>query len=192
MQAIVDLQKQWRERERFCKLHAHPSLEKDGVVLGANTVLAKRNSDGALDSNEARAFTLLAVAYGRPVDRSILGKIDLASRHARAGNEAMAAMHVALARLPALRDPEDAAKRLFIADGLIKEGAEPRDIWIALEFDPASLDALTKFNPDEARVPAGSGRPGGRWTRDGDSTLSELPAVAAARVTADRAYSGYG
>jgi hypothetical protein len=181
MQAIADLQKQWRERERFRRLHAHLSLEKEGVVLGANTILAKRNNDGALDSNEARTFTLLAVAYGNPVDRSVLGKIDRASEHARAGNEAMAAMHIALAGLPVLRDPEDAAKRLFIADGLMEKGIAPRDIWTALEFDPAPLDALTKFNPDEPRVPAGSGRPSGRWTREGGdapvpfSTSTEAP-----------------
>jgi hypothetical protein len=193
MQAIADLQKQWRERERFRRLHAHLGLEKEGVVLGANTALAKRDNDGAFETDEARAFTLLAVTYGKPVGRSVLGKFNLASKHARAGNEAMAAMHIALAGLPVLRDPEDAAKRLFIANGLMEHGVAPRDIWMALEFDPAPLDALTKFNSDEARVPAGSGRPSGRWTRDGsDALISPAPELApsppaAAPSTAARA-----
>ena len=190
MQAIAGLQKQWRKQGRFRALHANLSLEKEGVVLGANTVLVKRNNDGTFETDEARAFTLLAAAYGKPVDRSILGKINLASKHARAGNEALAAMHIALAGLPVLPDPADAARRLFVADGLIEKGVAPRDIWIALEFDPAPFDALTKFNPDEPRVPAGSGRPSGRWTRDGDSTLPGLTASAAARATELRTTAG--
>ena len=70
MQAIADLQKQWRERERFRARHTHLSLESKSVVLGTDTVLAKRSDNGALETDEARAFTLLAVAYGRPVDRA--------------------------------------------------------------------------------------------------------------------------
>src|SRR5579862_8965809 len=153
MQAIAELQKRWRDEGRFRGLHANLALEREGVVLGANTLIAKRASDGGLDCNEARTLTLLAVAHERPIDNTILTKLALASKHAQAGNEALAAMHIALAGLPILYDPEDAARRLFIADGLMRKGVAPRDIWMALEFDPAPLDALTKFNPDEPRVP---------------------------------------
>lgn len=169
MQAIAELEKQWRERARFRRLNTGPTIEGDGVVLGSDTVLAKRHSDGALNSNDARTLTLLAVAYGRPVERSVLQKLELASRHAQSGNKAMASMHIALAGLPLL-SPDD-ARRLFIADGLIERGVALRDIWAALEFDPAPLDALEKYDPDEARVPAGSGRPSGRWARDGAEAL---------------------
>ena len=33
-----------------------------------------------------------------------------------------------------------------------------------LGFDPAPLDLLEKYNPDQPRVPAGSGRESGQWT----------------------------
>ncbi|MGD0192109.1 MAG: hypothetical protein ABSD74_15325 [Rhizomicrobium sp.] len=171
MKQLNELQKRWRDSVQFRGLHAVPILDKDGLVLGASTLLAKRNHDGALalDGEEARLLTLLAVAYSRPVDLSVLEAIGRASKHARAGDECMAAMHVALAGLPRLQNPSDAARRLFIADSLMNEGVAPRDIWTALDFNSAPLDALDKFDPDQPRVPAGSGRTSGQWT-SGDST----------------------
>jgi hypothetical protein len=104
----------------------------------------------------------------------VLGAIDRASKHARAGDECMAAMHVALAGLPRLHDPSDAARRLFIADGLMNEGVAPRDIWTALDFDCAPLDQLEKFNPDQPRVPGGSGATSGQWTGNNSATSAEV------------------
>ena len=167
-QEIANLQKRWQDEARFRGLRAGMSLEREGVLLGADTVLAKRLHDGSLDSDDARILTLLSVAYGNPVDPSVVGAVHRASKHARAGDECMAAMHLALATLPRLADPSSAARRLFIADGLMDEGVSPRDIWTALDFDPAPLDALEKeFNPNQPRVPAGSGRTSGEWTSDG-------------------------
>ncbi len=166
-QEIADLEKRWQDEARFRGLRAGMRLEREGVVLGAHTVLAKRLQDGALASDDARVFTLLSVAYGTPVDPSVVGAIRRASKHARAGDECMASMHVALAPLPRLADPSSAARRLFIADGLMDGGVSPRDIWIALDFDPAPLDALEKdYNQNQPRVPAGSGRISGEWTRE--------------------------
>jgi hypothetical protein len=177
VEAIERLQKQWRDDARFHGLHASMHLEKEALVLGANTVLAKRDEDGglAIDGDEARLLTLLAVAYGQPVDSSVLASIRGASKFARAGDECMAAMRLALARLPQLADPEDAARRLFIADGLIAEGTAPRDIWCALEFDPALLDRLQKYSPSELRNPKGDGRISGRWT-NGSAAAEEVTA----------------
>jgi hypothetical protein len=159
------------------------SLEKDALLLGAGTKLASRQHDGslAIDGHESRLLTLLSVAYGRPLNPSVLGLIRKASKHAARGDECLAAMHIALA-LPALRDPSGSARRLFLADGLMAEGVEPHDIWRAVEFDPTPLDELTKrYNPDELRVPAGSGRPSGRWTSGGDATDAESTAATLAR-----------
>lgn len=179
---IEKLQKQWREKVRFRGLHASLSLEKDGLVLGAQTVLAKRAHDGGLEADEARLLTLLAVAYGGPVDVSVLGSVRRASKQMRAGDECLAAMHIALAGLPKLADPSDAARRIFIADNLLADGVSPRDIWAALEFDSAPLDALEKYNSDEPRIPAGSGRPSGQWTSGESSSGAEgfWPAIARA------------
>jgi hypothetical protein len=181
MQQIQDLQKKWNDGARFRSLHASMSLAKNGVVLGAKTILVGRDDDGslALDDEDAKIPTLLSVAYGRPVNASVLGKLRRASDHARAGDECKAAMEIALA-LPVLDDTSDAARRLFVADGLLADGVAPRDIWTALEFDPAALDALEKYNQDQPRVPAGSGRPSGRWT-SADAVASAAAATAIAR-----------
>jgi hypothetical protein len=178
---IEALQKRWQDEVRFRGLRASMCLEREGVVLGAQTVLAKRRSDGSLESEDARVLTLLSVAYGNPIDHSVVNVIRRASKYARAGDECMASMHIALARLPKLPDPPDAARRIFIADGLMAGGVSPRDIWTALEFDPAPLDALEKYDPNELRVPAGSGRISGEWT----SGESGAEAVETATTIAD-------
>lgn len=185
MNLVEEHSNRWREFGRFRGLHASLSLEKNGLVLGAKTVLAKRGRDGsiAVDGEEARLLTLLTIAYGHPVPSSLLGTIHKASKYARAGDECMASMLIALARLPKLRDPGDVARRLFIADALMDDGISPRDIWTALDLDPASLDEFEKFyNPDEPRVPAGSGRPSGEWTGEGGTVDSRVPTGVAART----------
>jgi hypothetical protein len=185
MREIEHLQKQWRESARFRGLHASMSLQRDALVLGAGTVLVKRNTDGALmmDGEEEKLLTLLSVAHGRPIGTSVLKSFRRASDCAKAGDACMASMHVALA-LPAFRDPSDASRRLFIAEGLLAKGAHPRGVWTALEFDPAPLDALEKeYNPNQLRVPAGNGRPSGRWMRDGTVSEAKTPSSVAARVT---------
>ena len=186
-QVIAHIQKRWHDEVRFRGLQAGMSLEHEGVVvLGARTILAKRLSDGSLESEDARILTLLSVAYGNPIDPSVIGAIRRASKHARAGDECMASMHIALVPLPRLSDPSEAARRLFIADGLMEDGVSPRDIWTALDFDPAPLDALEKeYNPNQPRVPAGSGRPSGQWTREGaGSEVADAVGTAAAYAEA--------
>lgn len=172
MQQLQNLQKQWRDSARFRGVHASMCLGKDGVVLGAKTVLAKRDNDGALvlEGEDAKVLTLLSVAYGRPIRASVLNKLRRASKLAQAGDECKAAMEVALA-LPVLADAGDAARRLFIAEGLIAEGIEPRDIWTALEFDAAPLDALEKYDPNEPRNPKGDGNASGEWINWDDASI---------------------
>jgi len=174
MQKLKQLEKQWDDTARFRGVRANLCLDSEGLTLGARTVVAKRRHDGSivLDGEEERVLVLLSVACGQPLDPLVLASIRRASKSASAGDDGMAAMHIALARLPRILDPIDAARRLFIADGLIASGVAPRDIWKALEFDPAVLDLLAKYNQDEPRVPAGSGRPGGRWTSGGTANAN--------------------
>jgi hypothetical protein len=180
MQEIEYLQKRWNESVHLGGLYANLSLEKDGLVLGAGTVLAGRDDDGALmiEGQESRMLTLLSVAHGRPIAASMLGAIRRASKHARAGALPMASMHLALAGLPRLTDPADAARRIFIADGLLARGVRPRDIFAALEFDPAPLDELEKYNPAEPRNPKGDRRISGEWTHAIEAAENAVEAVA--------------
>jgi hypothetical protein len=83
---------------------------------------------------------------------------------AREGDAPLALTHLALAGAGRLTDPRDDARRLFIADGLMKAGVPPRTILQALGGAPAPADLARAYNPDQPRVPAGNGRPSGQWT----------------------------
>jgi hypothetical protein len=60
------------------------------------------------------------------------------------------------------------AYRLFLAGVALEKGLDPRDLMNALGFPRAAQD-IEKYNPDQPRVPAGSGRESGEWTTDGSS-----------------------
>ena len=46
----------------------------------------------------------------------------------------------------------------------------PRALMKGLGLDPAALDALEKYNPDQPRVPAGNGRANGQWGSGGGAS----------------------
>ena len=143
-------------------------LASEGLVLGAGTVLVPTGSLRRLQSlegQEARVLALLSAAYGRAVAPSVLGNIRRAAKAWGEGDDCLAYIHLAHARLPTLQDPYDAARRLFIVDCFLKAGASPRAVFEALRVTTAYIDAVEKFfNPDQPRVPAGSGRTSGEWT----------------------------
>lgn len=116
--------------------------------------------------SEARFMALLAVAYDRPITGGAMNHVKAAITRWREGDEVRATLHLALAGLGRLRDPGDAARRLFMTDGLLRAGVEPDAILDALDHR-VSASGLAKFDPDQPRVPAGSGRPSGQWTADG-------------------------
>jgi hypothetical protein len=58
------------------------------------------------------------------------------------------------------------AYRLFLAGTAREKGLDPSDLMNALGFPRAARD-LEKYDPDQPRVPAGSGRESGQWTKDG-------------------------
>ena len=170
------------------------TLAPEGLVLGAGTILVR--ADGprrlqSLEGQEARVLALLSAAYGRAVAPSVLGNIKRAAKAWGDGDDCLAYIHLAHARLPALQDPYDAARRLFIVDGFMKAGTRPA-CCLRGHLRATYIDAVEKFfNPDQPRVPAGSGRTSGEWTRD--SVSDEQPARHhdAARA-AGRAASGRG
>jgi hypothetical protein len=108
-----------------------------------------------------RAMALLATAYERPVEPYVLAKLQRACELWNADEKALAHIHLAHARLPPCN--EDHTLRLFVAEELLESGVTPTELMKAQGFDPT----LLKFNPDQLRVPAGSGRESGRWTSDG-------------------------
>jgi hypothetical protein len=85
----------------------HPRMEITGerLTLGAGTVLAGMARDGrgrprlALD-DEQRALALLATAYDWPVEPYVVAKMCRAAELWNDGDEALAHIHLAFARLP--------------------------------------------------------------------------------------------
>jgi hypothetical protein len=117
-------------------------------------------------------MALLATAYERSVDVRLLAKLRRAAELWNDGEEALAHIHLAHAGVPPCE--EEQALRLFVADELIEAGVTPQALMKAQGFDPAPL-ALLKFNPDQPRVPAGSGRESGEWTSGGAGDANITP-----------------
>jgi hypothetical protein len=159
-------------------------LTSGGLVLGAGTLLVAADVARGLSSltgQEARVLALLSgTAHNRAVPPSVLGNIERAAKSWREGDDSLAYIHLAHAGLPELQEPRNAAQRLFLADELMKAGGKPRAIFEILDLDATFIDALEKrYNPAEPRVPAGSGRISGEWTR----LLSWLGNLTAAQAT---------
>jgi hypothetical protein len=80
--------------------------------------------------------------------------------------------------LPKIDDTD--AYRLFLAGTALEKGVSPSELMKALGFPRAARD-LEKYNPDQPRVPAGSGRESGQWTSGvgasgtGTAAQSRLP-----------------
>jgi hypothetical protein len=140
----------------------------EGLILGAGTVVVAAEASRRLRSlqgQEARVLALLSAAYGKAVAPSVVDNITRAAKAWSEGDDCLAYIHLAHARLPTLQDPYEAARRLFIVDGFMKAGTSPRAVFEALRVTTAYIDAVEKFfNPDQPRVPAGSGRTSGEWT----------------------------
>jgi hypothetical protein len=173
------LRNAWRARERAVPISPAMHFASEGLILGAGTVVVAAEGPRRLRSlqgQEARVLTLLSAAYSKAVAPSVVGNITRAAKAWSEGDDCLAYIHLAHARLPTLQDPYDAARRLFVADGFMKAGASPRVVFEALHFGAAYVDAVEKFsNPDQPRVPAGSGRTSGEWT-DSEETGGDVAA----------------
>jgi hypothetical protein len=162
------LRNAWHARKRLVPISPVLNLTSEGLLLGAGTVVVPANGPRRLQGlrgQEARVLALLSAAYGKAVAPSVVGNITRAAKAWSEGDDCLAYIHLAHARLPTLQDPYDAARRLFIVDGFLKAGTSPGAIFEALRVTSAYIDAVERlFNPDQPRVPAGSGRTSGEWT----------------------------
>jgi hypothetical protein len=152
-------------------MHRVMAITADGLVLGAGTVLARldhsREPTAGLVLDEPakeRLLALLAAAYGRPVERRVVGNIRRASEYWRRSEQCLASIELALTGLPPLTDTEEASGRLHVADRLIGNGVAPNEALKALGIEAAASDRRKAgFNPAELRVLAGNGLGSGEW-----------------------------
>ena len=168
VETVSALRKRFDARSWRLPFQALPVIEDDGLQLGCGTVLVRmavtRSGDSclAIDADQERLLALLSAAYARQVDPAVVKQIRRASAQWQSGEKASAHIELAFARLPRLRSGEDAF-RLFLAEDLLAQGITPRSLARQLGFDPT----LLKYDPDQPRVPVGSGRQSGRWTSGG-------------------------
>jgi hypothetical protein len=188
------LRDDWHARERAVPIHPIVIFAPEGLVLGAGTVLVPADGPRRLQSlrgREACVLALLSAAYGRAVAPSVLGQIERAMKAWGEGDPCLAYIHLAHAGLPPLDDSRAGAYRLFLASGAIEHHGSPRAVFAALRLDARYIDAVEKlYNPDQPRVPAGSGRTSGEWT-DSEETGGDDGAETGTRGEATQESSAY-
>jgi hypothetical protein len=146
-------------------------------VLGADTILVRMGETRsgakalAVEADRERLLSLLGVSYWDQVPPGVVNKIEKASEQWRRGERALAHIHLAFARLPRLESAND-AYRLYLAEALLDDGLPLRKMLAALGLG-RTMRQLDKFDPAQPRVPAGSGRESGQWTKDGASTSAD-------------------
>lgn len=136
---------------------------KEGLVLGVGTVLAKASGDRcgrpavAIDNAEERILALLAVAYGKAIDATVLGHIRRAAAQWSRAEPCLALIHLAYAGLSKLADEQECSFRLCLAERALADGVEPSDLLQACGFDRMPLDLLKAgYNLPQPRVPKGN------------------------------------
>jgi hypothetical protein len=162
---LETLRADWAARATAARFSALPEFADGALTLGAGTKLAEARADHRDEAAEGdRAVALVSVALGRPLDVSAATHVRHALAKAREGDAPLALTHLALAGAGRLDDPRDDARRLFIADGLMKGGVSPSTIVAALGAPLAPADLDRAYDPDQPRVPAGNGRLSGQWS----------------------------
>jgi hypothetical protein len=181
------LRNAWHARERVIPISPAMQFASEGLILGAGTVVVAAEGSRRLRSlqgQEARVLALLSAAYGKAVAPSVVGNITRAAKAWYEGDDCLAYIHLAHARLGELDDAYDAAQRLFIVDGFMKVGTSPQAIFAALCLGEVYVQGIEKFfNPDEPRIPVGSGRTSGEWTNESDSDGQEANASTSPRAS---------
>lgn len=174
MLQVDALEKTWDQRSGSSPLRRRMEIVEAGLTLGAGTLLAKasRGAELDLEGKEQRILALLSVAHRRSVPVSVIGNIRKAASCWSRGEKALAHIHLSHARLPAFDDAEQSF-RLFAADELLQAGFSPKALMQALSLDSTPLDAFKTYDPDQPRMPAGSGRASGQWTSDGGGVPAE-------------------
>ncbi len=171
MRSFNELNK--RRDDHVSRGRYHPGLviEDRGLVLGADTILVRmaETRSGAkslaVEADRERLLTLLGVSYRDQVSPDIVKSVENASEQWRRDEKALAYIHLAFTGLPRLESTND-AYRLYLAEALLDDGLPPRVMLAELGLGRA-IRQLDKFDSDQPRVPAGSGRESGQWTKDG-------------------------
>jgi hypothetical protein len=187
----AELRKSFEVRACRRPFAALPVIEDEGLTLGHGTVLMRMGCTRQgeqklmLDADEARFLALLAAVYGRQIAPRVMHHVRRASDQWSRGDRALAHIELAFARFPRLETRDDAF-RLYLAEDLLETSMTPQSLTGALGFDPN----LLKYDPNQPRQPAGSGRRSGEWVKSQDTEGADVSSASAAKdPTADNVSS---
>jgi hypothetical protein len=193
VRSFNELKKRWDDHVGRGRYHPGLTIE-DAGVLGADTILVRMSETRcgakalAIEADRERLLSLLGVSYWDKVPPGIVKNIESASEQWRRGEKALAHIHLAFARLPRLESTND-AYRLYLAEALLDDGLPPREMLAELGLHRA-IRQLDKFDPDQPRVAAGSGRESGQWTKDGSIASTSADEDAKVQLAGDVVYLG--
>ncbi len=163
---IEQLERRWLRRGGA--IETEPYFKSEGLVLGSGTILTSAEPPADDSGADERLRALLCVAYGRLATDAALGHLRRAAHSHRQGQQSRAAVHLALSGPGPLRAPREDARRLYIADGLMRGGMAP-DVLIKTLDVPSYLTEL--------RQPSGA-IGAGEWT---DSAAASPAPIAPAQ-----------
>lgn len=153
------------------------SFVGEGLFLGAGTRLATLKKDASsefdIEGQEERILALLSVAYWRPISAQVLNAIRAAVHAYGRGEKVLPDIYLAQGGLPKIDNVAQAACRLFMADRLLAEGLQPRELLDGLGIDSGPV-RLLKASPEDLKHPGWpAGTPdglGGKFRpKDGDA-----------------------
>jgi hypothetical protein len=165
-----ELKKRWDDHVSSRRHHPGLAIEDAGLVLGADTILVRMDGSRsgakalAVEADRERLLTLLGISYWDRVPPGIVKNIEHASEQWRRGDKVLAHIHLAFTGLPRLESTND-VYRLYLAGALLDDGLPPREMLTTLGLG-RTLRQIAKYAPDQPRVPSGSGRESGQWTKD--------------------------
>lgn len=140
-------------------------LTSDGLICGADAVLARMVEQGRLDldADRDRLLALLSIAADEPVDaQRVMPAIEAAAKFWQRGDKALANLRLVFASLPRPTDI-DLVQRLSLAAKALSDGMSPMAL-LRARWPESFGDLTRRYDPDEPRVPAGHGVESGRWT----------------------------
>lgn len=196
MSNVEMLRQNWLKRTRFQPVAPYPRFTEEGLVLGADTRLASAPPDLADFESQQRILALLSAAYGKAISPDVLVNLRRAARAWTKGDKSLAAILIAHAGLPKLAAGDDGCYRLFMADGLLKGGLDPRTLLKTWNIGTDSLDHLAKFNGNHDNKGRFAANPGGSsgekkpWQRYPNPEMRQK--LAEMESNADKPNDGYG
>lgn len=161
MRSFNELKKRWDDHVSRGRYYPRPA-DTILVHMGETRSSAKAL---AVEADRERLLTLLGVSHWDQVPLDIVNNIQNASEQWRRGEKVLAHIPLAFTGLPKLESAND-AYRFYLAEALLDDGLSARELLTELGLDRTTRQ-LDKFDPDQPRVPSGSGGESGQWTKDG-------------------------